>query len=165
MHTAKHFLCLPIAHFLSAQPLMSCVQQHLPAANRGSARLLPQGYGYPSDSGGLYPGAGDPPLSVRAGAAPAAAGGGGGPPSCDGSSSIPSFRCSLGLSAPGRLWARLQLIDYTTAVKRVNGLFLREKLFDYADIVVAPVLIGGRDTSTLIDGASLVSQIPYAAFV
>ena len=40
----------------------------------------------------------------------------------------------------------------------LNGLFLREKLFDYADIVVAPVLIGGRDTSTLIDGASLVSQ-------
>jgi len=39
----------------------------------------------------------------------------------------------------------------------VNGLFLREKLFDYVDIVVAPVLIGGRDTSTLIDGASLIS--------
>ena len=37
----------------------------------------------------------------------------------------------------------------------VNGLFLREKLFDYVDIVVAPVLIGGRDTSTLIDGESL----------
>lgn len=40
----------------------------------------------------------------------------------------------------------------------VNGLFLREKLFDYVDIVVAPVLIGGRDTSTLIDGRSLVSE-------
>lgn len=25
----------------------------------------------------------------------------------------------------------------------VNGLFLREKLFDYIDVVVAPVLIGG----------------------
>ena len=37
----------------------------------------------------------------------------------------------------------------------VNGLFLRDKLFDYVDIVVAPVLIGGRDTSTLIDGESL----------
>ena len=37
----------------------------------------------------------------------------------------------------------------------VNGMFLREKLFDYVDIVVAPVLIGGKDTSTLIDGSSL----------
>ncbi len=40
----------------------------------------------------------------------------------------------------------------------VNGLFLRKKLFDYVDVVVAPVLIGGRDTSTLIDGASLTSR-------
>ncbi len=40
----------------------------------------------------------------------------------------------------------------------VNGLFLREKLFDYADLVVAPVLIGGKDTSTLIDGRSLTSR-------
>ena len=38
----------------------------------------------------------------------------------------------------------------------LNGLFLREKLFDYVDIVVAPVLIGGKDTSTLIDGKSLL---------
>ena len=40
----------------------------------------------------------------------------------------------------------------------LNCLFLREKLFDYVDVVVAPVLIGGKDTSTLIDGKSLVSQ-------
>ena len=40
----------------------------------------------------------------------------------------------------------------------LNGLFLREKLFDYVDIVVAPVLIGGKDTATLIDGDSLLSQ-------
>ena len=40
----------------------------------------------------------------------------------------------------------------------VNGLFLREKLFDYVDLVVAPVLIGGRDTSSLIDGSSLTSR-------
>ena len=37
----------------------------------------------------------------------------------------------------------------------INGMFLREKLFDYVDIVVAPVLIGGKDTSTLIDGTSI----------
>ena len=40
----------------------------------------------------------------------------------------------------------------------VNGLFLREKLLDYVDIVVAPVLIGGKDTPTLIDGRSLLSN-------
>lgn len=40
----------------------------------------------------------------------------------------------------------------------VNGLFLREKLFDFVDIVVAPILIGGKDTSTLIDGQSLKSK-------
>ena len=40
----------------------------------------------------------------------------------------------------------------------VNGLFLREKLIDYVDVVVAPVLVGGKDTSTLIDGRSLLSR-------
>lgn len=39
----------------------------------------------------------------------------------------------------------------------LNGLFLREKLFDYVDIVVAPVLVGGKDVSTLIDGQSIHS--------
>ncbi len=40
----------------------------------------------------------------------------------------------------------------------LNGLFLREKLIDYIDIVVAPVLVGGKDTATLIDGKSLLSE-------
>jgi len=40
----------------------------------------------------------------------------------------------------------------------LNELFLREKLFDYIDIVVAPILIGGKDTSSLIDGKSIISQ-------
>lgn len=35
-----------------------------------------------------------------------------------------------------------------------NALFLRNKLLDFVDIVVAPVLVGGKDTSTLIDGKS-----------
>ena len=40
----------------------------------------------------------------------------------------------------------------------VNGMFLREKLFDYVDIVVAPVLIGGKETSTLVDGAAMTKE-------
>ncbi len=40
----------------------------------------------------------------------------------------------------------------------VNGLFLREKLLDFVDLVVAPVLIGGKDTATLIDGRSLQAK-------
>lgn len=40
----------------------------------------------------------------------------------------------------------------------LNALFLRERLIDYVDVVVAPVLIGGKDTPTLIDGKSLVKE-------
>lgn len=40
----------------------------------------------------------------------------------------------------------------------LNGLFLREKLLDHIDLVVAPILIGGKDTATLIDGTSLLSE-------
>ena len=40
----------------------------------------------------------------------------------------------------------------------LNSIFLREKLFDFVDIVLAPVLIGGKDTATLIDGKSLISE-------
>ncbi len=40
----------------------------------------------------------------------------------------------------------------------VNSIFLREKLLDYVDIVFAPVLIGGKDTPTLVDGKSLMSK-------
>lgn len=39
----------------------------------------------------------------------------------------------------------------------LNEIFLREKLLDYVDVVVAPVLIGGKHTATLIDGTSLMS--------
>ena len=38
----------------------------------------------------------------------------------------------------------------------LNGALLRQKLLDAVDIVVAPVLVGGKDTSSLIDGKSLV---------
>ena len=39
----------------------------------------------------------------------------------------------------------------------LNSLFIREKLIDYVDIVVAPALISGKDISTLIGGESLMS--------
>ncbi len=37
----------------------------------------------------------------------------------------------------------------------LNSLLLREGLIDHVSIVVAPCLIGGKDTATLIDGESL----------
>lgn len=37
----------------------------------------------------------------------------------------------------------------------LNGLFLREKLIDFVDLVVAPVLVGGKETATAIDGKAL----------
>ncbi|MGY3750754.1 dihydrofolate reductase family protein [Vagococcus acidifermentans] len=40
----------------------------------------------------------------------------------------------------------------------LNALLLREDLIDYVDIVVAPILVGGKDTSSLIDGESITSQ-------
>ncbi len=40
---------------------------------------------------------------------------------------------------------------------RLNGLLLRENLLDYVNIVIAPVLVGGEDVSTLIDGVAIRS--------
>lgn len=40
----------------------------------------------------------------------------------------------------------------------LNGLFLREKLIDFVDLVVAPVLVGGKNTSTLIDGEDILTE-------
>ena len=40
----------------------------------------------------------------------------------------------------------------------LNGLFVRENLIDYVNIVIAPLLIGGRDVSTLVDGEAIKSE-------
>lgn len=40
----------------------------------------------------------------------------------------------------------------------LNGKFLRENLIDYVNVVIAPLLVGGKDTSTLIDGESITSS-------
>ncbi len=37
----------------------------------------------------------------------------------------------------------------------LNGKFLRDNLIDYVNIVIAPLLVGGKDTSTLIDGEAI----------
>lgn len=37
----------------------------------------------------------------------------------------------------------------------LNGEFLRSNLIDYINIVIAPILVGGKNTSTLIDGSSI----------
>jgi 2,5-diamino-6-(ribosylamino)-4(3H)-pyrimidinone 5'-phosphate reductase len=37
----------------------------------------------------------------------------------------------------------------------LNSILLREKLIDKLSIVIAPALIGGKETPTLIDGNSL----------
>ena len=40
----------------------------------------------------------------------------------------------------------------------LNGLFVRNKLIDYVNVVIAPILIGGKDTPTLIDGESIKDE-------
>jgi len=40
----------------------------------------------------------------------------------------------------------------------LNAVLLREGLIDYVSIVIAPCLIGGKDTPTIIDGASFSMQ-------
>ena len=39
----------------------------------------------------------------------------------------------------------------------LNGLLLREKVIDFVDVVIAPALVGGWNTPTLVDGQSLTS--------
>lgn len=40
----------------------------------------------------------------------------------------------------------------------MNGRFVRDNLIDYVNIVIAPILIGGKDVPTLVDGASINSD-------
>ncbi len=39
----------------------------------------------------------------------------------------------------------------------LNGLLLRENLIDYIHLVIAPLLVGGKETPTLIDGEAIMS--------
>lgn len=53
--------------------------------------------------------------------------------------------------------AQIYGVDYLTIQSggSLNELFLRENLIDYVNVVIAPLLVGGQDTPTLIDGKSI----------
>ena len=40
----------------------------------------------------------------------------------------------------------------------LNGMFVRNKLIDFVNIVLAPILIGGKDVATLVDGDSITDE-------
>ena len=40
----------------------------------------------------------------------------------------------------------------------LNGLFVRNKLIDYVNIVIAPILVGGKDVPTLVDGEEIKDE-------
>ena len=40
----------------------------------------------------------------------------------------------------------------------LNGEFVRNKLIDFVNIVIAPIIVGGKDVSTLVDGESITDD-------
>ena len=40
----------------------------------------------------------------------------------------------------------------------LNGLFVRNKLIDYVNIVVAPIIVGGSEVPTLVDGEAIKDE-------
>lgn len=40
----------------------------------------------------------------------------------------------------------------------LNGMFVRNKLIDFVNIVIAPILVGGKDVATLVDGESIADE-------
>ena len=48
-----------------------------------------------------------------------------------------------------------EIKDTNQFVGTLNSEFLKENLIDYVNIVIAPILVGGANTSTLIDGKSI----------
>lgn len=37
----------------------------------------------------------------------------------------------------------------------LNGMFVRNKLIDFVNIVIAPIIVGGKDVATLVDGEAI----------
>lgn len=40
----------------------------------------------------------------------------------------------------------------------LNGMFVRNKLIDFVNIVIAPIIVGGKDVPTLVDGESITDE-------
>ena len=40
----------------------------------------------------------------------------------------------------------------------LNGMFVRNKLIDFFNIVIAPIIVGGKDVATLVDGESITNE-------
>ena len=40
----------------------------------------------------------------------------------------------------------------------LNGLFVRNKLIDFVNIVISPIIVGGKDVATLVDGDSITDK-------
>lgn len=40
----------------------------------------------------------------------------------------------------------------------LNGVFVRNKLIDFVNIVIAPIIVGGKDVPTLVDGESITKK-------
>lgn len=40
----------------------------------------------------------------------------------------------------------------------LNGMFVRDKLIDFVNIVIAPIIVGGKDVATLVDGESIKDE-------
>lgn len=40
----------------------------------------------------------------------------------------------------------------------LNGMFVRNKLIDFVNIVIAPIIVGGKDVVTLVDGESITNE-------
>lgn len=40
----------------------------------------------------------------------------------------------------------------------LNGMFVRNKLIDFVNIVIAPIIVGGKDVATLVDGDSITDE-------
>jgi len=40
----------------------------------------------------------------------------------------------------------------------LNGMFVRNKWIDFVNIVIAPILVGGKDVATLVDGESIADK-------
>lgn len=40
----------------------------------------------------------------------------------------------------------------------LNGMFVRDKLIDFVNIVIAPIIVGGKDIVTLVDGEGITSE-------